>query len=48
MTGARTVDAVDLLDDVIAAIPGGEQRPSQRQMTEAVQRAFRTGRHLAV
>jgi len=48
VTGARNVDAVDLLDDVIAAIPGGEQRPSQRQMTEAVQRAFRTGRHLAV
>ncbi len=41
-------DAVELLDAVIDAIPGGEERPSQRQMTEAVQRAFRTGRHLAV
>lgn len=41
-------DAIDLLAQVTAAIPGGEQRPAQVQMTEAVQRAFRTQRHLAV
>lgn len=39
---------VELLDAVIGSIPGGEQRPSQREMTEAVHHAFRTHRHLAV
>lgn len=38
----------ELLDQVIRAIPGGEPRPSQREMTEAVHRAFATHRHLAV
>lgn len=42
------VDPLDLLDQVVASIDGGEVRPSQREMTEAVSRAFRTGRHLAV
>ncbi len=41
-------DAIDLLAQVTAAIPGGEDRPSQVEMTRAVQTAFRTKRHLAV
>lgn len=41
-------DAVELLEQVTAAIPDGEDRPSQVEMTRAVQTAFRTGRHLAV
>jgi ATP-dependent DNA helicase DinG len=46
--GTPRIDAVDLLAQVTAAIPGGEDRPSQVQMTQAVQTAFRTRRHLAV
>lgn len=42
------VDAVDLLTQVTAAIPDGEDRPAQREMTRAVQTAFRTQRHLAI
>lgn len=41
-------DAVELLAQVTAAIPDGEERPSQVEMTRAVQTAFRTQRHLAV
>lgn len=42
------LDAVDLLAQVTAAIPDGEDRPAQVEMTRAVQTAFRTRRHLAV
>lgn len=42
------IDAVELLERVTEAIPDGEQRPSQVEMTRAVQHAFRTKRHLAV
>ena len=42
------IDAVELLERVTEAIPDGEQRPSQVEMTRAVQQAFRTKRHLAV
>ncbi len=41
-------DPLRLLDEVVRAIPGGEDRPQQRQMVEAVEAAFREGRHLAV
>lgn len=41
-------DALELLAQVTAAIPGGEDRPAQAQMAQAVQTAFRTKRHLAV
>lgn len=41
-------DPLELLDDVVRAIPGGEDRPQQRQMVEAVEAAFREGHHLAV
>lgn len=40
--------AVELLDRVLAAIPGAERRDSQREMTDAVDTAFRTGRHVAI
>lgn len=48
MPAPDRADAVDLLEQVTAAIPGGEDRPSQVEMTRAVQTAFRTKRHLAV
>lgn len=38
----------ELLDRVIAALPAGEDRPQQREMTDAVMAAFEDGRHLAV
>jgi ATP-dependent DNA helicase DinG len=41
-------DPLELLDQVVAAIPGGEDRPQQRRMVEEVQRAFLGGSHLAV
>ena len=41
-------DPGSLLDQVIAQIPGGEDRPEQREMTTAVHAAFRSGKHLAV
>jgi ATP-dependent DNA helicase DinG len=44
----RGPDAVELLAQVTAAIPDGEDRPAQVEMTRAVQTAFRTKRHLAV
>jgi ATP-dependent DNA helicase DinG len=45
---AAELDPGALLDRVIAAIPGGEDRPQQREMTDAVHRAFRAGDHLAI
>lgn len=45
---ADAPDAVDLLAQVTAAIPGGEDRPAQVEMTRAVQHAFNARRHLAV
>lgn len=44
----RDPDPLRLLDDVVRAIPDGEDRPQQREMVEAVDAAFRDGRHLAV
>jgi len=41
-------DPLELLAAATRAIPGGELRPSQQEMAEAVRRAFRTKRHLAV
>jgi ATP-dependent DNA helicase DinG len=41
-------DPLELLDAVVAAIPGGEERPQQREMVAEVARAFDGGRHLAV
>ena len=41
-------DPVEMLAAATRAIPGGELRPAQQQMAEAVRRAFRTKRHLAV
>jgi len=46
--GPPSSDPGKLLDRVIAAIPGGEDRPQQREMTAAVHRAFVDGTHLAV
>lgn len=37
-----------MLDRVVAAIPGGEDRPEQRAMASAVHEAFQTKTHLAV
>ena len=45
---AAELDPGTLLDRVIAAIPGGEDRPQQREMTQAVHAAFRSGSHLAI
>lgn len=42
------VGSEELLDLVVARIPGGEDRPQQREMLSAVAAAFRDGRHLAV
>ena len=47
-TTSRSVAPGDLLSTVVASIPGGEDRPSQREMVEAVHDAFTTNRHLAV
>lgn len=44
----RSVAPGDLLTTVIESIPDGEDRPSQRQMVDAVHEAFRSGSHLAV
>lgn len=41
-------DPSELLARVVAALPGGEERPQQRRMVEAVAAAFGTGTHLAV
>jgi len=43
-----TTAACELLQKVIAAIPQGEDRPQQQQMTQAVEQAFATKQHLAV
>lgn len=40
--------AAELLRSVIAAIPQGEERPQQLQMTQAVERALAAKQHLAV
>lgn len=42
------LDAVEVLRRVTESIPGGVERPSQVEMTEAVAKALRTGSHLAV
>ena len=44
----RSIAPGDLLSVVVASIPGGEDRPSQREMVEAVHAAFTTNSHLAV
>ncbi len=44
----RSVAPGDLLTTVVASIDGGEDRPSQREMVEAVHEAFTTKSHLAV
>lgn len=41
-------DPLELLDAVVAAIPGGEERPQQREMVAEVARAFAGDHHLAV
>ncbi len=38
----------ELLDQVVASLPSGEDRPQQRQMADAVMEAFESGSHLAV
>ncbi len=43
-----SVDPIELLDVVVAAIPEGEDRPQQRELVRAVQSAFEEGTHLAV
>ncbi len=43
-----SLDPLELLDRVVAAIPGGEDRPQQRQMVAEVERALAEGSHLAV
>jgi ATP-dependent DNA helicase DinG len=44
----REPEPLRLLETVIGAIPGGEVRASQQEMTAAVDRSFRRRRHLAV
>ncbi len=46
-TGAH-LDPLELLDQVVAAIPAGEDRPQQREMVTEVAAAFARHQHLAV
>lgn len=46
-TGAH-LDPLELLDQVVAAIPAGEDRPQQREMVTEVAGAFARHQHLAV
>lgn len=52
MPPSRLLDEVSdthqMLEAVIAALPGGEDRPQQRAMVDAVMAAFASGQHLAV
>ncbi|MFZ4517894.1 MAG: ATP-dependent DNA helicase [Microthrixaceae bacterium] len=43
-----SLDPLELLDRVVAAIPEGEDRPQQRRMVTEVERALGEGSHLAV
>lgn len=47
-TTATPPDPLELLDRVVAAMPGGEERPQQRTMVSEVSGALADGRHLAV
>jgi len=48
VTGIRAGKALTALDAALAAVPGSQERPGQREMVEAIATALGSGEHLLV